>query len=374
MTTSGSPTLDTLLEGGLALGDNIVWIADHADDTSALAAVFLDAAPGVARHICCGTGKDCHHPGTHEVVHLGGGPELRPADIERLALADDVGSGARLVIERLDDLVVRWGAADTVAFYRSTCPRLFDRGAIAYWTATTEVGPTVVDGVARIAQCVFEVRGGRLRIVKAEGRPDRLQGTTTAFELRDGVPYVSTEHALGRLGAGLRRIRRDRNMTQAQMAAIAGVTPAAISQAETGRRGLSLDTIVALCDALRIGVDDLLGTGRAPDPFLARRDRAGADVAVSPLFDDPSAGPRTFLMQIEPGETLTPPFPHKGPELVLVADGLVLVDLGDDTPVLRAGDGLRVSRVDVRRLTNLSDVRARLFWIAVDVAAIEPPR
>lgn len=195
---------------------------------------------------------------------------------------------------------------------------------------------------------------------------------TAGFETRGGIPVVSREHSVGRLGEGLRRTRKERNLTQAQMAALAGVTPAAISQAETGRRGLSLDTIIPLCEALQMGIDDLLGTGRPPDPLLARHDRAAVDAGAVPLFNDPELGPRTFLIHIGAGDSVSPPFAHKGPEMVLVADGLVLVDLGDTTPVLRSGDGLRVIRTSIRRLTNLSTGQARLFWMAADHGAVVP--
>ena len=64
----------------------------------------------------------------------------------------------------------------------------------------------------------------------------------------DGVPEVGRDLVVGRLGEGLRRLRGRRNLTQRQLAELATVTPAAISQAESGRRGLSLETLVILSD------------------------------------------------------------------------------------------------------------------------------
>jgi len=370
---TGSPTIDALLEGGVLDGDNVVWITDHDDDANALVSAFL-GDPGdrgdLRRRLCFGEGGACRRDG--DVVHLSGPDRTWPDQVAELALGDDVVAGSRLAFERVDDLVTRWGPAETLAFYRSICPRLFDRGAIAYWMMTPSAGQSVIEGISRIAQCVFEVRAGQFRVIKAEGRPRRLQGVTAPFETRGGVPTVSREQALGRLGEGLRRTRRERNITQAQMAALAGVTPAAISQAETGRRGLSLDTLIPLCDALQIGIDDLLGTGRGPDPLLVRNDRSETTSDVVPIFDNPSLGPRIFQFRIEAGESVTPPFPHKGPELLLIADGLVVVDLGDSTPVLRAGDALRMAGTPIRRLTNLGDRAARAFWIAVDVVEATP--
>lgn len=368
MPNSGSPTLDDWLDGGLLAGDNIVWVVDHEDDQSALTSSFLREGTGTTRRLCFARASTCSHRGGTEVIHVDSGGRLDPVRAEHMVLAPDIADRSRLVLERVDDLVAVWGAAETVAFYRRTCPRLFDRGAIAYWMAGPDVGPAVIDGIARIAQCMFEVRSGQLRVVKAEGRPRRIQGATTRFETRSGIPVVAREHALGRLGEGLRRTRRERNLTQAQIAGFAGVTPAAISQAETGRRGLSVDTLVTLCEALHIGIDDLLGTGRAPDPLLARRDRSPAAGPVA-LFPDPELGPRTYLLRVDPGASITPPFAHKGTELVLVATGLVLVDLGDSTPVLRGGDALRATLSGVRRLENLADSPATVFWIAVDQVA-----
>lgn len=366
MAETGSPTIDALLEGGVLDGDNVVWVTDSDDDAAALTTAFLGVPGGVRRRLCFGDGESCRRGG--EVIHLTGPDRTWPDQVAALVLSDDVVAGSRLAFERFDDVVERWGAADALNFYKSICPRLFERGAIAYWMVTPATGQSLIESISRVAQCSFEVRSSQFRINKAEGRPRRLQGVMAPFELRSGVPVVLREHALGRLGEGLRRVRRERNLTQAQMAALAGVTPAAISQAETGRRGLSLDTLIPMCDALHIGIDDLLGTGRRPDPLLVRPEHSETHHGVSSVFDDAALGPRIFQFVIEPGASATPPFSHKGPEMLLVAQGLVLADLGETTPVLRAGDALRAAAVPIRRVTNLGDEPARVFWIAVDAS------
>ena len=61
-------------------------------------------------------------------------------------------------------------------------------------------------------------------------------------------------------------------------------------QAESGRRGLSLDTLLPLCEQLGLGLDDLLGGSGPPDYVLARRDRLPTGDPVTPLLDDPAAG------------------------------------------------------------------------------------
>ena len=132
---------------------------------------------------------------------------------------------------------------------------------------------------------------------------------------------------------------------------------------------MSLDTILPLCESLGIGLDEFLGTRLHSDPYIARHDRlASTDQSIA-LFDNPSLGPAAHLVRLSEDETGRPPFVHKGPELIFVATGLVLVDLGDTTPVLRAGDGLMALRAPVRRWTNLDHGEAQLFWVAMSAAA-----
>ena len=88
--------------------------------------------------------------------------------------------------------------------------------------------------------------------------------------------------------------------------------------------------------------------------------------AQTPLLDDPDVGLRAYLVQLAPGEAGTPPIVHKGLELVVVATGLVQLDLGTDMPVVRAGDAVLATRVAIAGWRNLLGEPARLFWILRD--------
>lgn len=55
-------------------------------------------------------------------------------------------------------------------------------------------------------------------------------------------------------GAKLRAIRALRGITQADLAARAGVSPSAIAEYETGKRDLRAGTVRKLCDALGVQV------------------------------------------------------------------------------------------------------------------------
>jgi quercetin dioxygenase-like cupin family protein len=87
---------------------------------------------------------------------------------------------------------------------------------------------------------------------------------------------------------------------------------------------------------------------------------------VTPLLDDPSLGIRSFLVNLGPGEHGEPPTAHKGPELVVVASGLVQINLGTETPVMRAGDAVLVTTAAVHGWRNLAGGASRFFWVLRD--------
>jgi DNA-binding XRE family transcriptional regulator len=59
-------------------------------------------------------------------------------------------------------------------------------------------------------------------------------------------------------GNPLRLWREYRNLTQAQLAALAGISVPYLSQIETGKRDPSTRTLAALAQALHVAVDDLI--------------------------------------------------------------------------------------------------------------------
>jgi transcriptional regulator with XRE-family HTH domain len=369
--------VDGLL-GGVILGDNVVWVTEGSDLVvrHLEEALVREVAALGGRAFYVSTGPD---PGrlqsrlVETVTVLDARPRGTYGDAAVLETA--IIEAARshppgyVVIDGLAAFARRWGQARAVAFFSRVCPRLFDLGAVAYWRAPrAELGRSFIDQVTNVTQCVLEIGEGHLRVVKAEGRPASVQGRLLRLELADGVVRLEDERALGRLGRGLERVRRERNLHQSDLARMAGVTPSAISQAEAGRRGLALDTLLLLSERLGMGLDELLASAPTGGYVLARHPRTRAD-ATTALLDDPKAGLRAYLVRLGPGESGTPEFLHKGAELVLVASGLVQVTIGTDTPVMRAGDAVLATTVAVSAWRNLMNSPALLFWILRD----EPP-
>ena len=370
---SGVADVDALL-GGLILGDNVVWVLDDADVVRRLEDALVSEVTGRGeRCFYVSSGPDPARLQARlgsQVTVLDARPRSAYGDAAVLETA--IIEAARnnppgyVIVDGLVQFAKRWGPAKAVAFFSRVCPRLFDLGAVAYWRAPrAELGRSFIEQVTNVTQCVLEIADGSLRVVKAEGRPASVQGRLLRLDVSDGDVRLEDERALGRLGRGLERVRRERNLSQSELARLAGVTPSAVSQAEAGRRGLSLDTLLLLSERLGMGLDDLLASAPTGGYVLARHPRTSGEPNTA-LLDDPKAGLRAYLVRLGPGEAGTPDRVHKGPELVLVASGLVQLSVGSDTPVMRAGDALLATTLAVSGWRNLMNGPALLFWVLRD--------
>lgn len=365
--SSGIEDLDTVL-GGLMPGDNVVWSGGDEALHHLLQERLLAADPTAPARVFVTTDEDParvrRRVGDVEILDARRGkPYTDVVALER-AVLERGAPGARLVIDNLDAFVRRLHGERALGLFSRICPQLFDAGAICYWRAGA-ASRSILDGVRSVTQCVFDVSDGHLRVVKAEGRHG-VQGRIFRIRVAEGSVLVEHERALGRLAEGLRQVRAARGLSQSEIARVAGVSPSAISQAEAGHRGLGLDTVVAIAEGLGISLDELLGTSPDPGYVIARRDRSASRRGLTALLDDPTAGLRAYLVHLGPGESGEPPGLHKGPELVVVAVGLVQIDLGSETPVVRAGDATLATKVPVHGWRNLLPTPARLFWIPRD--------
>jgi len=372
--STGLAGLDDLL-GALIPGDNVVWASDQPE-------LFLAAESGFARaareqQLRCIYVSVSRPPAevAHEIADdvtvldaRARGEHGDAAALEQhlVAAAHDA-PPLCVIVDGLDSLAQRWGDAKAAAFFSRVCPRLFDLDAIAYWRAPRPaVSRRLMDRITSVTQCVVEFSKGSLRLVKAEGRPAATRGRLLRAHMASGELIVEADRVLGRLARGVERARRERQLSQTELARLAGVSASAISQAESGRRGLSIDTLLLLADNLGITMDELLAVTEPGGYVLARRERVERHGAVSPLLDDPKTGLRAYLVRLAGGESGRPPNTHKGAELILVAAGLVQLELGSDTPVLRSGDAALATTVPLSSWRNLTADPAALFWIVRD--------
>jgi DNA-binding XRE family transcriptional regulator len=253
--TTGLPELDAAL-GGLFWGDNVVWQVRAVGDEEPIFSA-------VARE----TGAYDHavHVRLVDRVAPHAGFEVLEADQPAPLLAE-IGTRCRafkrslVVFDPIDAMVERWGAATAVRFFTRCCPGLLGLGAVAHWTLSSQALPLALRReIEEITQCVLDVGDDRLRIAKAECRPPGVEGAVFHCRVEDGAFRLAPAPFATRVGAALRAARQQRQLSQTDLARIAGVSPSAVSQVERGRRGLSLETLMRLSRELHLTLDELLG-------------------------------------------------------------------------------------------------------------------
>jgi transcriptional regulator with XRE-family HTH domain len=374
--TTGITELDAAL-GGLFWGDNVVWETEEAD---ALEPFFRAVAGSRARYdfaawVTLARAPDeleAAYPGFEIIDARPGSALAQPgALIQAVRQACSSRLHDLVLFDGLEAMSEQWGAKTAQRFFTLSCPLLLELGAIAYWSLAPSSHPQAMRReIEDVTQCVVALQDGRLRVAKAEGRPPGIEGSVFRYRVQEERPVLAAAPAAARLGTALRAVRTARGLSQSDLARLAGVSPSAISQAERGQRGLSLDTLLDLSARLNITLDELLRGDVVPGYRLVRRDDpwTGRDGGPHPLLDDPNTGLRAYVLRLGPGESATPGLVHKGVELVTVASGLVQVQLTTGRPVLRSGEALIAESSRIEGWRNLADRDALVFWILRDDA------
>jgi transcriptional regulator with XRE-family HTH domain len=185
---------------------------------------------------------------------------------------------------------------------------------------------------------------------------------------------VPTQNAALDLGRTARRLRESQNLTLADVARLADISSAMLSRLETGRVSPSLETIVALSQALgvtpsvlmqRVGTDEggaqLIRAGEGLETV-----RSGTRRGHTYHLLAAQRGPRKifepFLVTLNDRSEVFPGFQHPGIEFINLLSGVLHYRHGRHTYVLRPGDTLtfrgeiahgpeRLERVPIRMLS-----------------------
>lgn len=368
--STGLAPLDSVL-GGLYWGDNVVWQLDSGSVDPFYGAIARRSQDFDTRiFISLGRSPAALEAPGLTVIRAGPGTALEQAgDLLREIHRVCHPHGRRLLLfDSLESMVQAWGARTVRGFFARCCPLLLDVGAIAYWSMGSQATPlTVRETVESVTQCILRVDERSVRVTKAEAREQGVRGSVLHWHLEDGRPVLTTADIIARVAASLRALRRARELSQHDLADLAGVTPSAISQAERAERGLSLSTLARLSSALGLTVDDLLH-GEDPELYrIGRRtdDPLGASEHAITLLGDTTSRLRIDLVRLGAREAGTPIDQQEGTGIVAAATGLIQIQIGGGTPAIRAGEALVADSERIEGWRNLGSTEAVLFWIVV---------
>ncbi|MDB6084765.1 MAG: family transcriptional regulator [Gammaproteobacteria bacterium] len=176
------------------------------------------------------------------------------------------------------------------------------------------------------------------------------------------------------LGRTARRLRESQNLTLADVAGRAGISSAMLSRLETGRVSPSLETIVALSQALGVSASVLMQRVGAQDggAQLIRAGegletvRSGTRRGHTYHLLAAQRGPRKvfepFLVTLNDRSEVFPGFQHPGVEFIHILSGILQYRHGRHSYVLKPGDTLtfrgdvahgpeRLEKVPIRMLS-----------------------
>ncbi len=178
-----------------------------------------------------------------------------------------------------------------------------------------------------------------------------------------------------RIGTHIRDLRVRRRLTVRELAVRSGISHATISLIERDRTSPSVDTLSAILDALGttlVGFFEGIKQAIPYSPYYTRDDlvEIGDEDTVSYRMLGINHPNRQILMlheTYEVGADSGPAFSHKAQETGFVISGEVEVTVGDETRVLKAGDGYYFDSQIPHRFRNVGGEKAEI------ISAVTPP-
>ena len=225
-----------------------------------------------------------------------------------------------------------------------------------------------VDGLERLKRVVYlrSVRGLNAAGIKAalaqERRVEPARGDRAS---RGG------DDSRLRLGAGLRRVRKERGLTLLQAGKDIGISISFLSSLERNEAGVSMPVLRRILNFYDTSLQRLTApTARSASSTLLSRPghrRVLRDSIPGVAIEQLARGTLEMepeLFTIEPGAGSLDAYSHLGEEFVYVLEGTLEFTAGDDeTYVLTAGDCLYLTSSVPHSWLNRSKTQVRLLWV-----------
>ena len=411
--STGIDALDELL-GRLGVGDNVVWQAPDPADIEPFVEAFLATAHGDTpltylsfrlppaavldrfgqvwdsdRFTLLDGWTGSQHASSEPSVAVAGLPPQAlvrrlkdPTDMEQVnrelsEIEDELGPGARYVFDDLTSMQRLWGPEPALALFLRCCPRLYQERTVAYWLLERDAHPpTFRSQLADITQVILDLdttatqpAERTLQVVKADGHSPAVLGRTLRYAVGDNGAIDVLRTASGtreRIGEQIRAERIATGLSQAELARRIGVSPSALSQVERGRHGLSGETLTRLWATLGIP----FGPAASPTSPPYRLARRGARQPLAPgsgmhgetVLQEPS-GLAVHELTFAANSSGRRPFETKQPELLLILEGALELQLGQETHTLQQGDAILLATQPVTGWRNPAREPAQVLWL-----------
>ena len=153
------------------------------------------------------------------------------------------------------------------------------------------------------------------------------------------------------------------------MARHAGTSPSFLSQLERGSTSPSISSLRRICAVLGVTLAELFDEdGANPMQVLRRGDRPMVETEPGTrkylLSRKPLRNIEVYVGEPQPGTSTGAAYVHgDSQELFVVIAGTVLVEIGDSSATLAAGDSMEYSTTLPHRAVNVGEDLAEVLWI-----------
>ena len=149
----------------------------------------------------------------------------------------------------------------------------------------------------------------------------------------------SVDDVLSAVGARLRAIRRDREVTLAALAEATGLTASTLSRLETGKLRPTLEQLLPLARAHGVPLDELVDAPATGDPRIHMRPVRRHHQVFIPLSRRPGGVQAYKMVRAVPPKPETPSLKtHPGYEWMYVLAGRVRLIVGQRDLILDVGE------------------------------------
>ena len=147
------------------------------------------------------------------------------------------------------------------------------------------------------------------------------------------------DRVLDAVGARLRTLRQERDITLAGLSASTDISVSTLSRLESGQRRATLELLLPLAQAYQVPLDELVGAPATGDPRINSRPITRHGVTMYPLTRR-AGGLQAYKHVIPPSRIPKAPDlrTHEGYEWLYVLSGRLRLVLGEHDLVLTTGE------------------------------------
>ncbi len=170
------------------------------------------------------------------------------------------------------------------------------------------------------------------------------------------------------LGAKLREMRRQKNLTQEELADRCELTKGYISQLENDLTSPSIATLIDLLNALGSNLSEFFHEETEEKVVFSEEeyiDKQSEGMMLSWVIPNAQKNMmEPVLVELEPAAQTQPDFPHEGEEFGYVLDGRLAVVIAGKAHPAKKGESFYFSAGKEHYIVNKGKGKARFLWIS----------